>query len=90
MKIDEYEEIKKKRKALDDDELDNNIKRDKMDKINKMKRIKSCMKLKKEINRGILKPSKSYINLGTDDKKNKKIQFGIATIKKYFCEKYKK
>lgn len=90
MKIDEYEEIKKKRKALDDDELDNNIKRDKMDKINKMKRIKSCMKLKKEINRGILKPSKSYINLRTDDKKNKKIQFGIAKIKKYFCEKYKK
>lgn len=75
--LDEYEERKKK--ALDDDMILHHKKFG--EKLNKMSRSKSFMRLKGVMkNKGILKPSKSYINLRTDDKK---IQFGKAKIKGY-------
>ena len=77
----EYEERKKK--ALDDDMLLNKEKFE--EKIVKMKRSRSFIKLKGVMkNKGILKPSKSYINLKSVDKK---IQFGKAKIKKYHLTK---
>ena len=75
--LEEYEERKKK--ALDDDIILNNKKFS--EKLNKMSRSKSFMRLKGIMKcKGILKPSKSYINLKSDDKK---IQFGKAKIKGY-------
>ncbi len=71
----EYEERKKK--ALDDDML---LKNKKFEKLSKTGRSKSFMRLKKVVTKSILKPSKSYVNLRSDDKK---IQFGMAKIKKY-------
>lgn len=75
----DYEE--KKKKVLDDDILMSNKR---LIKLNKMNRSKSMMRLKEIKNKGILKPSKSYINLRTDDKK---IQFGQAKIKGYHVQK---
>ena len=79
----EYEE--KKKKALDDDML---LRHKKFEaNINKLNRSKSFIKLKgisKSKSKGILKPSKSYINLRCDDKK---IQFGKARIKRYQLKK---
>ena len=75
----EYEE--KKKKALDDDILMSNKR---LIKLNKMNRSKSFIRLKGVKNKGILKPSKSYINLRTDDRK---IQFGKAKIKGYHNQK---
>lgn len=75
--LEEYEERKKK--ALDDDMILHHKKFG--EKLNKMNRSKSFMRLKGVMkNKGILKPSKSYINLRCDDKK---IQFGKAKIKGY-------
>ena len=75
----EYEERKKK--ALDDDML---TRHKNFEKVNKMSRSKSFMRLKgvKGVSKGkgILKPSKSYINLRSEEKK---IQFGKARIKGY-------
>jgi hypothetical protein len=74
----DYEERKKK--AMDDDML---IRHKKFEKLSKTGRSKSFMRLKGlkgPLTKGILKPSKSYINLRSDDKK---IQFGMARIKKY-------
>jgi hypothetical protein len=74
----DYEERKKK--AMDDDML---IRHKKFEKLSKTGRSKSFMRLKGlkgPLTKGILKPSKSFINLRTD---NKKIQFGMAKIKKY-------
>ena len=79
----EYEERKKK--ALDDDMLLNHKKF--TDKVHKMSRSKSFIKLKGlSKSKSILKPSKSYINLKSDDKK---IQFGKAKIKGYHLSKNK-
>ena len=81
-KIDDYEE-RKKRKAFDDDHVSKSpmLKTKKMgDKIGVISRSKSFIKLKNKKGKGILKPSKSYMNLRCDDKK---IQFGNARIKKY-------
>ena len=77
----EYEEMKKK--ALDDDIL---LRHKKFgENVNKLGRSKSFIKLKGvSKSKGILKPSKSYINLRCDDKK---IQFGKAKIKRYQLKK---
>ena len=75
----DYEE--KKKKALDDDILMSNKR---LIKLSKMNRSKSMMRLKEVKNKGILKPSKSYISLRTGDKK---IQFGKAKIKGYHVQK---
>ena len=85
-RIDDYEE--RKRKALDDgDHLSNSqtfkIKKLVNDKIRKLSRSKSFIKIKGSM-KGILKPSKSYINLRCVDKK---IHFGNARIKKYHNHK---
>ena len=50
------------------------------DKVKKISRSKSFMKLKGFM-KSILKPSKSYINLKCESKK--KIHFGSAKIKRY-------
>ncbi len=80
-RIDDYEE--RKRKALDDDNPLSNSQTFKIrkfdDKVKKISRSKSFMKLKGSM-KSILKPSKSYINLRCEDKK---IHFGVAKIKKY-------
>ena len=53
--------------------------------INKMSRSKSFINVKGvSKSKGILKPSRSYINLRCDDKK---IQFGKAKIKRYQLKK---
>ena len=81
-RIDDYEERKKK-KAFDDDHLSKSpmVKHKKIgDKIGEMSRSKSFIKLKTKKGKGILKPSKSYMNLRCVDKK---IHFGNARIKKY-------
>ena len=76
----EYEERKKK--ALDDDIL---TRHKNFEKVNKMSRSKSFMRLKGVVKaKGILKPSKSYINLRSEEKK---IQFGKARIKGYHLMK---
>ena len=72
-----FESEVRKKKALDDDML---LKNKKFEKLSKTGRSKSFMRLKKIPTKSILKPSKSYINLRTDDKK---IQFGMAKIKRY-------
>jgi hypothetical protein len=76
----EYEERKKK--ALDDDTI---MRHKNFEKVNKMSRSKSFMRLKGvSKSKGILKPSKSYINLRSEEKK---IQFGKARIKGYHLAK---
>ena len=80
-RIDDYEE--RKRKAADDNNLkrSNSINSKKLGgKVVEMSRSKSFMKLKPKKTKGILKPSKSYINLRCEEKK---IHFGSARIKKY-------
>ena len=80
-RIDDYEE--RKRKAADDNILkrSNSINCKKLGgKVQEMSRSKSFMKLKPKKTKGILKPSKSYINLRCEEKK---IHFGNARIKKY-------
>jgi hypothetical protein len=82
-RIDDYEQ--RKRKAVDDNVLtrSNSINGKKFGgKVLELKRSKSFMKLKK--GKGILKPSKSYINLRCEEKK---IHFGNARIKKYHNSK---
>ena len=77
----EYEERKKK--AVDDDVLLRHKKFE--ENINKMSRSKSFINVKGvSKSKGILKPSRSYINLRCDDKK---IQFGKAKIKRYQLKK---
>ena len=76
----EYEERKKK--ALDDDTI---MRHKNFEKVNKLSRSKSFMRLKGvSKSKGILKPSKSYINLRSEEKK---IQFGKARIKGYHLAK---
>ena len=78
--VDEFEENKKKSK---DDSLlkNNNSKSQKLKILRNTSRSKSFLRIKGEPKRkSILKPSRSYINLKTDEKK---IQFGKAKIKKY-------
>ena len=78
--VDEFEENKKKSK---DDSLlkNNNSKSQKLTKLGDISRSKSFMRIKGEPKRkSILKPSRSYINLKSDEKK---IQFGKARIRKY-------
>ena len=79
-RIDDYEE--RKRKSHDDDRLANsqtfNTKKI-GDRVRKLSRSKSFMKLKGTM-KGILKPSKSFLNLRCEDKR---IHFGNARIKKY-------
>ena len=80
-----FESEVRKKKALDDDMLLNKGKVE--ERILKMKRSRSFIKLKGVMkNKGILKPSKSYINLKSVDKK---IQFGKAKIKGYHLTKKK-
>ena len=78
--VDEFEENKKKSK---DDSLlkNNNSKSQKLKILRNTSRSKSFLRIKGEPKRkSILKPSRSYINLKSDEKK---IQFGKAKIKKY-------
>ena len=79
-RIDDYEQ--RKRKAADDNLIrSNSINCKKLGgKVSEMSRSKSFMKLKPKKAKGILKPSKSYINLRCEEKK---IHFGNARIKKY-------
>ena len=81
-RIDDYEE--RKRKAFDDDNLSKShkFKEKKLNNIGQMSRSKSFYKLKPK--KGILKPSRSYINLRSEEKK---IHFGNARIKKYHNSK---
>ena len=75
----EYE--KRKKKVQDDSILGNKKFKNKL----KMKKSKSLMDLKTLANKkGILKPTKSFINLRSADKK---IQFGKANIKGYHNKK---
>lgn len=75
--VEEYEE--NKRKALDDDIITN--KKNNICKLDKLSRSKSYMKLKGfKKNKSILKPSKSYINLKSEERK---IQFGKTKIVGY-------
>ena len=80
--IDEYEE--NKRKAMDDDIIQN--KKNTLDKLDKISRSKSYMRLKGNMKKykSILKPSKSYINLKSEERK---IQFGKAKILGYHLNK---
>ena len=78
-RIDDYEE--RKRKAYDDDNLSRSQtikKKISGNNLRELSRSKSFYKLKPK--KGILKPSKSYINLRCEEKK---IHFGNARIKKY-------
>ena len=80
-RIDDYEERKKK--AHDDHKLirSNSLSSKNMGlKTGEMPRSKSFMKLKTKKAKGILKPSKSFLNLRCEEKK---IHFGNARIKKY-------
>ena len=79
MTIDEYEDSKKKSK--DDYNLKNNSKSQKLAKLRDLSRSKSFVKIKGENKtKSILKPSRSYVNLKSAEKK---IQFGKAKIRKY-------
>ena len=81
MTIDEYEDSKKKSK--DDYNLKNNSKSQKLAKLRDLSRSKSFVKIKGEKEnktKSILKPSRSYVNLKSAEKK---IQFGKAKIRKY-------
>ena len=84
-RIDDYEERKKK--ALDDEHLakSHTFKcKGVGEKVGLMSRSKSFIKLKPKRGKGILKPSKSYMNLRCEEKK---IHFGNARIKKYHNKK---
>ena len=79
--LDEYEE--NKRKAMDDDMIQN--KKNTLDQLDKISRSKSYMRLKgAKKTKSILKPSKSYINLKSEERK---IQFGKAKILGYHLNK---
>ena len=79
--LDEYEE--NKRKAMDDDMIQN--KKNLLDQLEKISRSKSYMRLKgAKKTKSILKPSKSYINLKSEERK---IQFGKAKILGYHLNK---
>ena len=79
--LDEYEE--NKRKAVDDDMIQK--KKNPLAQLEKISRSKSYMRLKGvKKARSILKPSKSYINLKSEERK---IQFGKANIKEYHLNK---
>ena len=80
-RIDDYEERKKK--AHDNQKLirSNSLSSQNIElKTGEMPRSKSFMKLKTKKAKGILKPSKSFLNLRCEEKK---IHFGNARIKKY-------
>ena len=80
--IDEYEDSK--RKAMDDDIIFDK-KKNNSEKLDKLSRSKSYMRLKgMKKNKSILKPSKSYIALKSGDKK---IQFGKAKVLGYLLNK---
>ena len=84
-RIDDYEERKKK--ALDDEHLakSHTFKcKAEGEKVSLLSRSKSFMRLKPKKGKGILKPSKSYMNLRCEEKK---IHFGNARIKKYHNKK---
>ena len=74
---------KGKKKALDDEHLSKSCKAV-GEKVSLLSRSKSFMRLKPKKGKGILKPSKSYINLRCEEKK---IHFGNARIKKYHNKK---
>ena len=79
--LDEYEE--NKRKAMDDDMIQN--KKNLLDQLEKISRSKSYMRLKgAKKTKSILKPSKSYINLKSEERR---IQFGKANILEYHLNK---
>ena len=79
--IEEYEE--NKRKAMDDDMIQK--KKNALGNLDKLSRSKSYMRLKGvKKNKSILKPSKSYINLKSEERK---IQFGQAKILEYHLNK---
>ena len=79
--LDEYEE--NKRKAMDDGMIQN--KKNLLDKLEKISRSKSYMRLKgAKKTKSILKPSKSYINLKSEERK---IQFGKANVLEYHLNK---
>ena len=79
--IDEYEENKKK--AMDDDMLPN--KKKVLENLDKLSRSKSYMRLKGlKKSKSILKPSKSYISLKSEERK---IQFGKAKVLGYRLNK---
>ena len=80
--LDEYEE--NKRKAMDDDMIQN--KKSAFGNLDKITRSKSYMRLKGNVKKykSILKPSKSYINLKSEERK---IQFGQAKVKGYYLNK---
>ena len=79
--IEEYEE--NKRKAMDDDMIQK--KKNALGNLDKLSRSKSYMRLKGvKKNKSILKPSKSYINLKSEERK---IQFGQAKILEYHLTK---
>ena len=79
--LDEYEE--NKRKAMDDDMIQN--KKNLLDQLEKISRSKSYMRLKgAKKTKSILKPSKSYINLKSEERK---IQFGKANVLEYHLNK---
>jgi hypothetical protein len=82
-RIDDYEE--RKRKSHDDDLLakSQTFNTKFGDRVRKLSRSKSFMKLKGSM-KGILKPSKSFLNLRCEDKR---IHFGNARIKKYHNKK---
>ena len=75
--VEEYEE--NKRKAKDDDLIMG--KKNNSMKLDKLSRSKSYMRLKGiKKNKSILKPSKSYMNLKSEERK---IQFGKAKVLEY-------
>ena len=80
--------MKKEKKALDDEHLarSHTFKCKKLGDSTtlELSRSKSFMRLKSKKGKGILKPSKSYINLRSEEKK---IHFGNARIKKYHNKK---
>lgn len=72
----EYEERKKK--AQDDDIL---TRHKNFEKVNKMSRSKSFMRLKGvSKGKGILKPSKSYINLRSEEKRFSSVKQELKVI----------
>ena len=86
-RIDDYEE--RKRKVQEDDiSLERShsffAKKVVTREERELSRSKSFMKLKTRKSKGILKPSKSYMNLRCEEKK---IHFGNARIKKYHNSK---
>ena len=80
--VEEYE-YEKSKKAKDDDLIQK--KKSGLDSLDKISRSKSYMRLKNVKKcKSILKPSKSYISLKTEERK---IQFGKAKILGYYLNK---